>query len=233
MRLGPLTSWPVTPPVTGAMRDVMFQLADVVAEQDGDGEYENDQVWPAARVRAGAMVTAPPGAVVPAGDVVMPHPDAGAGMVTERRATDVVPNSDGTLIVQVTSRVWRRTIVVGDAGEHVIVTRLKSAPTSRASIVVEPYSQLDPGLHIWSDTREETAAPDMPPVDGARSETVNEVEFAGARKVVWVETQFVEVVPNASWSCHPDVAPVTGLVRAPNVKSAGWLPKRLNEHVAL
>jgi hypothetical protein len=99
--------------------------------------------------------------------------------------------------------------------------------------VVEPEVQLFPLLHILTETSDDTMVQGIPFEDGARSETVNEVAVAGARTVVDVETQFVAVVPNVSWTCHPEVAPATGLVNAPNVKSAGWLPKRVNEQLAV
>jgi hypothetical protein len=176
-----LTSGLEDPPVTAAMREVMFQLVGVVAVHEGNGEKVNAHDWPAVNVLAGAMVTAPPAPIVPVGVVVTSHPVPDAGIVTERRATDVVPKSAGTRMVHVTEPRWRRAMDAGDTGVQVIVTRERSGVTRRAEIVVEPESQLAPGLHIWSDITEDTVAPDTPPEDGARRETVNVVAVAGAR----------------------------------------------------
>jgi hypothetical protein len=162
------------------MRELMVQEVAAVELQDGANVMVNDQDWPASRILFGRIVTDPFPATVPTGDVVTPQPAGGAGIVTDRRATDVAPKSAGTRIVQVSTPCCVRTIDRGDWGLHDIVTRLRSAVTSRAPIVVEPVLQLPPGLHICREITEVTFAPGTPPVVGARSDTVKEVVFAGA-----------------------------------------------------
>jgi hypothetical protein len=113
---GPAISGPVIDPVTGAIRDVMAHDVEEGAAQDGVSVMVNDQVCPTASVTFGEIVIESLGAAIPAGDVETTHPVDGTGIVIDRRATDVVPKSDGTTIAQVNVLCCVRTIGTGDRG---------------------------------------------------------------------------------------------------------------------
>jgi hypothetical protein len=105
---GPTTSAPVVEPVvepvTAAIRELRLHDVDAVAVQEGARVMVNCQDFPASTVWPGEIVTLPSEAAVPTGRVVTPHPVGGAEIVTDRRATEVDPKSDGTRIVQVSVR---------------------------------------------------------------------------------------------------------------------------------